>query len=328
VVTGELPGACWRLKVDDAGNLNCDELSLSVTANRLGDGSIERLHALFMSASTAGPPPGPAGDLLPERDRPVDTDDVTWAQAAVRVAILGDVEVRAPGNPQLLNVELASEIVAYLALHPAGVHPTVLASAVWPRGVTGDVRDGTLEQVRLWLGTDTDGSPRMKEGRDGRIRLASSVPCDWDVLRTLVSRAGQSVDQARERDLLVRALHLVRGPVAGGITHGTYTWLPRTDLERQSEKLIVDAADRLSEICRSEGDHVAVERAATIGLVASPTAQHLWRHILRAEHALGGPARLAAATEHLRFTLTTTGIDMEPETQALIEHLSGVSAPS
>jgi hypothetical protein len=329
VVTGELPGACWRLKVDDSGNLNCDELSLSVTANRLGDGSIERLHSLFMSASTAGQRPGGlVSDLLPDQNRTVDTDDVTWAQAPVRVAILGDVEVRAPGDASALNVALASEIVAYLALHPTGAHPTVLASAVWPRGVTSDVRDATLEQVRSWLGTDQDGTPRLKDGRDGRIRLSPTVPCDWDVLRTLIARADTSTDQARERDLLVRGLHLVRGPLAGGITHGTYTWLPRTDLERLSEKLIVDAADRLSEICFSEGDSVAVERASAIGLVASPTAQHLWRHILRAEHALGGPPRLATATEHLRFTLTTTGTDLEPETQALIEHLTGVSAPS
>lgn len=328
VVTGELPGARWRLKVDDAGNLSCDELSLTVTANRLGDGSIERLHSLFMSASTAGPRPGLAPDLMPDTDRLAETDDVTWAQAAVRVALLGEVEVRAPGIIDPGRVALAAEIVAYLALHPSGAHPTVLAAAVWPRGVTGDVRDGTLDQVRSWLGTEPDGSPRIREGHDGRIRLSTEVPCDWDVLRTLIERAGKSSDPSRERDLLIRALHLVRGPVVGGIIHGTYVWLPRTDLERRSEELIIEAADRLSQICLSEGDQVAVERAAAAGLRAAPTAQLLWRHILRAEHALGGPARMTAATEHLRFVLSTSGVDLEPETQALIEHLAGPSSPA
>jgi len=323
VVTGELPGARWRLRVDDVGNLTCDELSLSVTANRLGDGSVERLHALFMSASTAGPRPGLAPDLVPDADRVAEIDDVTWAQAAVRVALLGEVEVRAPGIIDPSRLPLAAEIVAYLALHPSGAHPTVLAAAVWPRGVTADVRDGTLDQVRSWLGTDPDGSPRIREGHDGRIRLSTEVPCDWDVLRTLIERAGQAADPSRERDLLIRALHLVRGPVVGGIIHGTYVWLPRTDLERRAEELIVDAAERLSQICLTEGDQVAVERAAAAGLRAAPTAQHLWRHILRAEHALGGPTRMAAATDHLRFVLTTSGVDLEPETQALIQHLSG-----
>jgi hypothetical protein len=331
LVTGELPGARWRLKVDDAGNLSCDELGLSVTANRLGDGSIERLHALFMSASTVGPRPGlvtEPGDPGEPGEPIVETDDVTWAQAPVRVAILGQVEVRAPGIIDPGRLALAGEIVAYLALHPSGVHPTVLASAIWPRGVTADVRDGTLAQVRSWLGTDPDGSLRLREGHDGRIRLSPEVPCDWDVLRTLLARASQSHDPSRERDLLVRALHLVRGPVIGGITHGTYTWLPRTDLEHRSEELIVEAADRLSAICLAEGDQVAVGRAAGAGLLAAPAAQHLWRHILRAEHALGGNARLAAAVEHMRFALTTSGVDLEPETQALIDHLAGVPASS
>ncbi len=326
LVTGELPGAAWRLKVDDAGNLSCDELSLNVTANRLGDGSVERLHALFISASTAGPRPGMPAERVTDEAGVVETDDVTWAQAAVRVSILGEVEVRAPGMIEAGRLPLFGEIVAYLALHPAGAHPTVLASAIWPRGVTSDVRDGTLAQVRDWLGTGPDGASRIREGSDGRMRLSPEVPCDWDVLRTLVGRAQASGDRSRERDLLIRALHLVRGPVVGGISHGTYTWLPRTDIERQAETLIVDAADRLSQICADEGDQVAVEQAAAAGLRAVPEAQHLWRHIIRAEHTLGGPARLARVVEHLQFALATSGVDVDPETQALVEHLSSPSA--
>jgi hypothetical protein len=330
LVTGELPGACWRLRVDDAGNLSCDELSLNVTANRLGDGSIERLHALFMSAATAGPDTAAAAERHPDPEGVIETDDVTWTQSPARVAILGDVEVRAPGpvtvDPGRLAV--ASEIIAYLALHPSGAHPTVLGSAIWPRGVTTDVRDDMLEQVRQWLGADSGGAPRLHEGHDGRLRLSAEVPCDWDVLRTLLRRAEQTVDRARERDLLVRALHLVRGPVVGGISHGTYTWLPRTGLEREAEGLIVEAADRLSQICAEDGDQVAVEQAATAGLRAVPDAQHLWRYIIRAEHALGGPARLSRVIEHVHFVLSSSGVEVEPETQALIEHLSGASAPT
>jgi hypothetical protein len=328
VVTGELPGACWRLRVDDSGNLSCDELSLKVTANRLGDGSIERLHALFVSAASAGPGTGPSNERVVDDDGLVETDDVTWVQSPARIAILGEVEVRAPG-PVTMDVRrlaVASEIVAYLALHPGGAHPTVLGAAIWPRGVTTDVRDDMLEQVRSWLGNDATGAPRLTEGHDGRVRLGADVPCDWDVLRTLTRRAQETTDHSRERDLLVRALHLVRGPLVGGITHGSYTWLPRTGLERQSEELIVETADRLCQICVQDGDQVAVEQAATAGLRAVPDAQHLWRYIIRAEHALGGPARLARVTEHVQFVLSTSGVDVEPETQALIEHLSGLSA--
>jgi hypothetical protein len=328
LVVGELPGARWRLVVDDAGNLSCDELSLNVAANRLGDGSIERLHALFMSASTSGQRPGAVLERAEDGRPVIETDDVTWAQAPVRVAILGDTEIRTPGMIDPAREPLAAELVTYLALHPTGTHPTVLASAIWPMGVTNDVRDATIEQVREWLGADGDGAPLLREGHDGRLRLSHDVPCDWDVFRTLVSRAGQVPDPSRERDLLVRALHLVRGPVVAGITHGRYTWLPRTDLEQQASELIARAADRLSTICAGEGDRPAVTEASAAGLRAVPSDQNLWRHILRAEHALGGPARMARAVEHLRFALATSGVDVEPETQALIDHLSSVPAPN
>nr|WP_269809853.1 BTAD domain-containing putative transcriptional regulator [Kineosporia rhizophila] len=331
LVTGELPGARWRLQVDDSGVLTCDELSLQVTANRLGDGSIERLHTLFVSAGTPDLPvaTGPEGERVVSADLPegvVETDDITWSQSTVRVAVLGEVEVHAPGRIDPRRLVVAEEILAYLALHPAGTHPTVLGSAIWPRGVTADVRDDMLAEVREWLGPDESGQPRLREGSDGRLRLTSDVPCDWDVLRTLIDRAdraGQAGDQTRERDLLIRALHLVRGPLVGGIAHGTYTWLPRTGVERQAEHLILDAAGRLCRITSEEGDHLAVEQAATAGLRAVPHAQNLWRHIIRAEYALGGPGRLHDVADHVRFVLASSGVDIEPETATLIEHLAG-----
>jgi hypothetical protein len=36
---------------------------------------------------------------------------------------------------------------------------------------------------------------------------------------------------------------------------------------------------------------------------------------------------MARAVEHLRFALATSGVEVEPETQALIDHLSSVPAP-
>jgi nucleoid-associated protein YgaU len=327
LVAGELPGARWRLQVDDAGVLTCEELSLTVTANRLGDGSIDRLHSLFVSAGTPNLPTatGPQGERVVSgegADAVVETDDITWAQAPVRIAVLGAVEIHAPGRIDSRRLVVAEEILAYLALHPAGTHPTVLGAAIWPRGVTADVRDDMLAEVRDWLGDDDSGHPRLREGADGRIRLTADVPCDWDVLRTLVSRADQTKERTRERDLLVRALHLIRGPLVGGIAHGTYTWLPRTGVERQAEHLILDAASRLCRIASEDGDQLAVEQAATAGLRAVPHAQHLWRYIIRAEYALGGPGRLNDVADHVRFVLASSGVDIEPETATLIDHLA------
>jgi len=325
LVAGDLPGARWRLQVDDSGFLTCEELSLQVSANRLGDGSIDRLRSLFVSAGTPDSPTasGPEGERVARPDGVVEADDITWAQAPARISVLGEVQIHAPGRIDPHRSVVAEEILAYLALHPLGTHPTVLGSAIWPRGVTADVRDEMIEEVRDWLGTDESGRPRLNEGNDGRLRLSAGVPCDWDVLRTLLERSDRTADRIRERDLLVRALHLIRGPLVGGIAHGTYTWLPRTGLERQSEQMILDAASRLCRLASEDGDQMAVEQAATAGLRAVPHAQHLWRYIIRAEFSLGGPARLRDVADHVRFVLASSGVDMEPETSTLIEHLAG-----
>jgi hypothetical protein len=93
-------------------------------------------------------------------------------------------------------------------------------------------------------------------------------------------------------------------------------------VERQSEQLILDAASRLCRLATEDGDQLAVEQAATAGLRAVPHAQHLWRYIIRAEYALGGPARLHEVADHVRFVLASSGVDVEPETSTLIDHLA------
>ncbi|CAM5688511.1 Cyclic dehypoxanthine futalosine synthase [Streptomyces hirsutus] len=63
----------------------------------------------------------------------------------------------------------------------------MLSSALWPRGVTDDVREALLDRLRAWLGTDPDGTPRLGTDRTGRLTLAQSVVSDLDVLRSLSS---------------------------------------------------------------------------------------------------------------------------------------------
>src|SRR5690348_17437409 len=83
------------------------------------------------------PPPGgvPAAQLAPGAVMPVE------------IALLGQVSVQAPGVIEPDRVALVTELVVYLAAHPEGVHPTVLAGAVWPRGVTADIRDAALARA-------------------------------------------------------------------------------------------------------------------------------------------------------------------------------------
>ena len=57
-----------------------------------------------------------------------------------------------------------------LGAHPEGVHRTVLAGAIWPRGVQPDVVDATLTRTAAWLGAAADGTPNLIASQDGRIR--------------------------------------------------------------------------------------------------------------------------------------------------------------
>src|SRR6202012_1814842 len=108
----------------------------------------------------AGPGPAPDGDLpltAPLIGAAPAAQLVPGARFPVEVAILGPVVVDPPGPLQADRAALATEIVAYLAAHPGGVHVNVLSAAVWPRGVPAELRDAALGRVATWLGTDATG---------------------------------------------------------------------------------------------------------------------------------------------------------------------------
>ena len=184
-----------------------------------------------------------------------DADDAAWTTADVRVGVLGPVEVRTPdsaGSPPPERLALATEIVAFLALHPSGVHPNVLAGAVWPKGVTDEVRDSNIERVRAWLGdgrrrqprrcgrTPTAGSP------SARVSSATGTPA----LLLPASRAAASPRE--EIELLRRGLQLIRGESFADVPDGRYAWVAHDDLPRTITRVVVDGAHRLAELRRDD----------------------------------------------------------------------------
>src|SRR4029077_17949319 len=97
------------------------------------------LAALSQAAAPAGrgpvrpgPGPAPAEHLAADGVLPVE------------IGLLGHLEVQAPGPLEPDRLALATELVVYLAAHPDGVHTNVLTGAVWPRGVSNEVRDAAL----------------------------------------------------------------------------------------------------------------------------------------------------------------------------------------
>jgi hypothetical protein len=346
LVAGELDGSAWRLQVDDAGTLTVPELGIVVSASRLSDETLARLHELIAAAT--GPDGTGAHPLLPgtpatgagsvqraagagsrtrastgRPDVPLaghGSDDAAWAVARARAGVLGPVLIRAQGRVDAARVDQIAELIVFLALHPGGVHPTVLAGAIWPRGVTSDVRDATVERARDWLGSDEMGSHRLRSDAEGRLFLAPSVVVDLDVLCTLLHRSRTALDARAEADLLARALRLVRGPLVGGIEAGSYAWLARTGLHAAVPALVVDASHRLAELLGDDDPHAATE-AARRGLLVDPCDQRLWRDVLRLAYGLGGVDGARTAAREMTLTLAGLGVEPDGPTQALLGDL-------
>ena len=151
VVAGEVPGASWDWELTAEGRLRAGVLGLDLAAQLLPPAQYAAVVSLFRDGDDAPltlPAPGqvPAAHLRP------------GAPVAVEVGLLGPAVVGAPGAIEPDRAALATELVMYLAAHPGGVHPNVLAGALWPRGVPNEVRDATLARVRQWLGMDHRGA--------------------------------------------------------------------------------------------------------------------------------------------------------------------------
>ncbi|MGL5857630.1 MAG: hypothetical protein ACRC35_04355 [Angustibacter sp.] len=359
VVAADIPGASWQLRVDEAGTVAVRPLGLEVTGARLDPAVLPVLARLVAGARQAHREPAiPDDEVLPAPPAGVDVDDAAWLASRCRVALLGVPEVYAPGALDPSRILLATEVVAYLALHRGaghasgrdveggrpglgpGVHPEVLAAAIWPRGVGADVRDATVARARDWLGADEHGAALLITGADGRLRLSDRVASDWDVVCSLVARARVAHGQAGEADLLRRALRVVRGPLLSGVPHDRYAWLARTGIEGTVVRTVVAAAHRLSTVLLDD-DPPAAQVAASGGLRLAPREQLLWRDLMRAAHrqdgsgdgpgdggpvgassASGGSARVLEAVRQARAVLSDLGDPLDARTEALIEELA------
>jgi hypothetical protein len=329
IVAGELPVARWRLRVDTAGRLDAAALGVSVEAQRLSAGSLQMLAAL-MAAETERTPPTPTASSLHEA--PFDEDrppipaafSSTAARATdkhvVDVRVLGPVEVDSPGELEPGRAALATEMAVYLALHPEGVHPTVAAAAIWPRGVTAAVRESTFARVRDWLGADASGQPVLAIMPDGRLVLRPAVRLDWAEFCSLLAHSRRST-QSEIADLN-RALALVRGPVLADRPAGRYAWLARESLEYDAPALIADAAHRLAIRLLDRDDPQSAAQAARAGLKGADS-ELLWRDLLRAEHASDGRRGAQEVLDELVAARgeDRAGPDLEPKTEALADEL-------
>jgi hypothetical protein len=326
VIAGDVRGATWSWDLSPEGRLRADALGFDLEAQLLPPEQYAAVVKLFRGATAGADVPLAA--LSPEGAAPAAhlASDAVLGSMPVEIGLLGHVEVQAPGPLEPDRLALATELVVYLAAHPDGVHTNVLTGAVWPRGVSGEVRDAALSRVHAWLGTDEQGQPNLVTDESGRFRLGPGARVDWQVFRALFARASQAAaasDPAAEAGFLERALTLVRGQFLDGRDPARYAWLATDEIEYEVTAAVADAAHRLSALRLAAGDADGAMEAARAGLRLSFNDEMLWRDLLTGAHATGQEHVLRAVVGEIsaRVALDEVMPKMAPETEALIDEL-------
>jgi len=326
VVAGDVPGAAWTWRLHADGQLTADLLGFDVQAQLLPPGQHAALVELFRAAAE---PEGPALDPLPPGPATVPAAQlVAGSVMPVEITMLGQASVRAPGVIEPDRVALVTELVIFLAAHPDGVHPNVLAGALWPRGVTAEVREAALGRAREWLGEDSAGRPHLDTDPAGRLRLGDGVRIDWQVFRALAGLASQAghedaPDAAGHEAYLARALDLVGGPLLAGRDPGRYAWLAAGGLEYEVAARVADTAHRLVTLRLGAGDPAGAMNAARAGLRLAFADELLWRDLLVAAHETGDAYLVRSVVDEVcaRIALDEVLPRMAPETEALIDEI-------
>lgn len=319
LVAGESPGATWSLDVDPQGRLVNASLGLDVSAQRLRIELLSTVAALFANA---------------DEQQAVATTDLFLSSvpgfdprlleaavpAAVSVRLLGPVQVEAPGPLEDERRELCTEVVAYVALNPHGVHPSVLSSAVWPRGVTSEVFTAAMGHVQRWLGTSATGTPRIAPDEHGRWRLdLREVRVDWHVLQTRFELAQQSADPLLD---LASGLSCVEGPALEDLPAQRYSWLAHSVFARDMQVLVVRAAAELGRLAERADNLELAHEALRTGLDMVPGCEQLWREELRLTHR-HEPEQLPERVREMYAGIAAHGSPRgaEPTTVALVDEL-------
>ncbi|MFJ4514260.1 BTAD domain-containing putative transcriptional regulator [Streptomyces sp. NPDC088816] len=314
--SAELPGAAWEMEITGEGRLLAPLLGLELDAQMLPSAEQQAVVELFVEADPENGPDGPAPTP------PFLVDITEQGRPAVYARLVGPYEIIGLDTPDDERSALLHEALALLLLHREGVHPRVLSSALWPRGVTDDVRDALVERLRSWLGTDPDGTPRLRTDDTGRLTLAKSVVSDLDVLRSLYHEAtqGKGADSRAVRGrLLTDALVVVRGPLLADRPEGRYRWLTHEIVDAQLPLIVADIGLALSSFHLEKDRADKAIEALDAALRTAPADERLWNELLRATHATGDTARLQALAADLVGRAGARGLP--PRTEALLDEL-------
>lgn len=334
VVAGPLPSARWTLHCNGE-TIETTPLGLRLSMTGLTGEDLDAADELLTKASepvdmkesavdfdvdlTAAEAPAPDRVVALPAVLPIEElndEPLHEAPFDVEVRLLGPVEVVGGGQPVEGGRPL--ELLAYLALHPAGVDGDRLRAALWrpDRPPAAKTFANTISITRGFI-----GARHFPPATTEVYRLAGTVTTDVSRFEAL---AGHATGQARASaiETLRSALSLVRGhpfTAAQG-----FHWVQPEGHLAHVGALVVDTAHRMVELCLAAGDATGAAWAARQGLLASPGNEILYRHRMVAADAAGNAAGVHAAMAELCDLLETDDLTdrVHPDTLLLYEQLT------
>ncbi len=271
-----------------------------------------------------------------QADPHLDDDLKAWRDSdptRPRIAILGPVDIAAPGEKPEQRQRFHAEVIVYLAARGArGADRHQLEDALWPdRQVKEGALRTAISRARRWLGERPDGQPWLPDmAADRTYRLADGVLFDWHLFRRLRTR-GEAHGPAGVRDLRA-ALELVRGVTLDGAdrvyaagARNPFTWLPESDIyPPHIVSAIVDTAHELARLYLDADDTINARWAVHRAWLADPYRgdDELWHDIMRAEYVDGHAAELRhLLAELMRARDAEVPEDLQPATYEMLRAL-------
>jgi len=244
---------------------------------------------------------------LPEAEAALPSGDRLDVQILGPLAITG-----AAGQLQPKQAEL---VLALALAAPAGLSNSALCTMLGAdpdHPKPSDAVRQVIMRTRRRLGRASDGQEQIIHAGSGQYLLHPEASLDWSRFRDL-ARSGRADD-------LRSALALVRGQPFTG----SYFWWIDVPLIETVRAEIVDAAETLAEFELVAGAPRAAARAARAGLAAEPSAEQLWRAVMRAEHAGGNQAGVTEAWRRCLDAIEdiAPGGEPHPDTAALYRQLT------
>ncbi|WP_246122420.1 BTAD domain-containing putative transcriptional regulator [Actinoallomurus bryophytorum] len=239
----------------------------------------------------------------------------------IRLRLLGQVRVESGGEPITTGLRrITRDLMAYLALHPAGITREQGVDALMP---DRELQAGTtmfhtaISNARKTL-RDATGlrEPMFIIHAAGRYRLDPHlITVDLWQLQSTLNRAHNADTDATRLNALRLVPDLYTAELAEDLT---FEWAEteRENLRRQA----TDALSRLAQLAKNDHPDLALA-ALEHALAHDPYAEPLYRDLMRIQAASGHPDAVRRTHQQLKTRLADLDTEPDEETHKLLLRL-------